>query len=199
MSKEYKAYRHFYAFVNVIMKLLFRIHVQGADNIMPGRGMICANHSSFLDPFVLAVSCTGKHHLRIMGKVELFRIPVVGWFIRRIGMFPVDRGNNDVQSIRTAMKLLKSEEKVVIFPEGTRVSSDDAVAAKSGAVRLAHKMDAPIYPVFIPRKKRVFSKINVVIGEAFTIPKDGRKLDASDYALIADDLMKHISSLNPEV
>lgn len=197
MNKEYAAYRRFFVFVNVFVHLFYRFRVTGAERIRDGAAMVCANHSSWVDPFLVAIAFGKRNHLRIMGKVELFRIPVVGWFLRRIGMFPVDRSVKDVTAIRTAMKLIRDGSKVVIFPEGTRVAEDDAVIAKSGAVKIADHMSVPVYPVFIPRKKPVFSRVDVIIGEPITFEKQAGKRSNEDYVRMADELMGRIRTLAP--
>ena len=197
MSSERAAYRRFYIFVNYFIRLLWRFKVTGAERVQDGAAMVCANHSSWTDPFFMAISFGNNHHLRFMGKAELFRMPVIGWYLRRIGMFPVDRSKQDVTAIRTAMKLIQTGEKVVIFPEGTRVSVDDAVAAKSGAVKIADRLKVPVYPVYVPRKKPLFSRVEIVIGEPFTFEKAEGRRSNEDYERLADELMGRIRSLTP--
>ena len=94
-------------------------------------------------------------------------------------------------AIRTMMGLLKSGEKVGIFPEGTRVSEPDKVAAKDGAVRIAMRLGVPIIPAFISRKKRIFRKVDVVIGEPYNIDADADPKEETKA------LMAKIEALDP--
>lgn len=55
-----------------------------------------------------------------MAKKELFSIPFIGWLIRTMGAFPVDRAAMDVSAVKKGIKLLESGEMVGIFPQGTR-------------------------------------------------------------------------------
>ena len=105
MNRERAAYQRFCTFVSFFIHLFWRFKVTGAERVQDGAAMVCANHSSWTDPFFIAIAFGKKFHLRFMGKAELFRMPVIGWYLKRIGMFPVDRSRQDVTAIRTAMKL----------------------------------------------------------------------------------------------
>lgn len=193
MSKE-KASKKFYslavAVVKPIVRILYPMKITGTENIPDGAAIICANHSNYIDPVLIAIAFTSKYWIRFMAKIELFSIPVLKGILSRLGTFPVDRSNADVSSVRTAMRFLKSGEKIMIFPEGTRVSEDDAVAAKSGAVRMASKLKVPVVPIFITRKKVIFKKVELVIGAPYSITAA-----AGEYDSAAEDLMCRIRQL----
>jgi len=156
--------------------------------------IICANHSNFVDPVLIAMAFGRKHQLFFMGKAELFRIPLLGSVLRAVGAFPVQRGETDIGAIRTAMKHLKNGDRIMMFPEGTRVSEAETVDAKSGAVRIATKMNAPIQPIYISTKKRIFHASKLVIGKPYIIPAPSDK----NYAPLAEELMGKIQSLEKE-
>ncbi len=186
-----RGYAFVYALAYPLVRLLFPVKILGRENIPEGAAVVCAPHSSFLDPLLVAIAYGRRRQLHFMAKAELFKIPVLSWFIRLAGAFPVHRGQRDVTSIRTAMRYLRNGERIMMFPEGTRVQEDDKVAAKTGAVRLAEKMKVPVTPVYVPRKKRLFGRHHVVIGESYMIPKTA---DA-DYHKLADELMAKIGAL----
>jgi len=73
------------------------------------------------------------------------------------------------------MKFLKSGEKVLLFPEGTRHKDGEAGDAKTGAAMLAVRTGAPIVPVYVPAKKRWFRRTPVVIGAPFTPQIQGKR------------------------
>jgi 1-acyl-sn-glycerol-3-phosphate acyltransferase len=89
------------------------------------------------------------------------------------------------------MGLLKDGEQVCIFPEGTRVSAPDAVVAKVGAVRIAMRLGVPIIPAFITRNKKLFRKVDVVVGEPYYISAD------ADPQQQTEELMQRIEALDP--
>jgi len=156
-----------------------------------GAAIVCANHSNYIDPVLLALTAGKRHWLHFMAKIELSRVKLLDILLRRLGVFYVNRNANDLGAIRTAMGLLKRGEKVGIFPEGTRVAEDDAVTAKNGAVRLAMRLGVPVVPVFISRNKSVFRKADVVIGEPYYIARD------ADHEEETRVLMEKIHALDP--
>lgn len=190
MRKFY--YFIFFVFVRPICKLLFPYKIYGREKIPEGPVIVCGNHSSNMDPILIAIALGKNHFIHFMAKKELFKAPIIGFVLRRIDAFPIDRSVNDTQSVRTAMKFLKNGEKILMFPEGTRVSSDEAVAAKSGAVRLASRFCVPVVPVNLPRKKRIFRRVNITIGDPIFVekPSDG------DYDSLAGELMRKINTMN---
>lgn len=194
MNREYRAFRRLYRFFQVVFFPFFKLVGVGIENIPPGPAVFCANHSSNLDPILICLALGIDVHLHYMAKAELFRIPVVASVIRAIGAFPVDRGIRDIGAVKTAMRYLKAGEKVAIFPEGTRVKTDDA-EAKRGAVQIADHMSVPVIPVYIPRNKKLFHRYNIVVGKPYLVNPDRRKLSRADYDRLAEELMEKIKAL----
>lgn len=187
-------YRLFYTILFPLQKLIYPCRVSGRENIPEGAAIVCANHTSLIDPVLLGFAFGHKRQLFFMAKAELFDIPVVGALLRMIGVFPVSRGETDIVSIRTTMKHLKNGEKVMMFPEGTRVAAEETVEAKTGAVRIAAKMKVPIVPVFLTGNRKVFHVSKLVIGKLFFIepPKD------KNYEPMVKLLMDNIFTLEPK-
>jgi len=176
-------------------RVVHKISTRGRENIPEGPALICANHSSYSDPVILAFAFGMNNFMRFMAKIELMRVPVFGYLLKIAGIFGVDRGNADVNAVKTAMKTLKSGEKVVIFPEGTRTGENEDSSAKTGAIMMAAKTGVPIVPVYIPRQKRLFHRVNVVIGEPYLIEKI--KGNSEGYSVYANELMNKIEALKP--
>jgi len=170
--------------------------VVGHENMISGPALICSNHSAMIDPFQIAIALGINMQIRVIAKISLFKIPVISTFLWKMGMIPVDRQALDVTSVKSSLSYLKAGDKVVIFPEGTRVSSYDATAAKSGAVKLAERAKVPIMPVFLPRKKPFFKKTKVIFGEPYFIEKPREKRSAEEYAKLSEELMAKIQSLD---
>lgn len=172
----------------------------GRENIPEGGAVVCGNHSSMGDPFYLVYALGWKNQVRVMAKAEVMRIPVVGWLLKKAGVFGVERGKADVGAIKTAMKFLKSGEKVLIFPEGTRVK--DGVGhdgtegeAKTGAAMLAMRTGVPLLPVYIPEKKNWFRFTTVVIGKPYYPEVGEKRPTAEDYHAVAEELMERIHAM----
>ena len=185
------AYVICYLIAYPIARLILPCRFFGRENIPKGPLVVCANHSSLMDAVLLAIAFRSRRQLFFMAKAELLQIPVLGRILKSAGVFPIERGEVDINSIRTAMKHLKNGHQIMIFPEGTRFSELESVAAKSGAVRIATKMKAPILPIYITSGKKLFRSTKVVIGEPYLpqIPQN------KDYTLLADELMNKIFTL----
>ena len=181
------------------VSLVYPRRTIGREN-RPGKGayLICGNHSSMIDPFLVAYSMGPGRQIHFMAKAELFRIPLIKSILRVIGMFPVDREHGGAAAMKQAMKYLKNGEKVGMFPEGTRISSDEASATKAGAVRIAARLEVPIVPVYIPRRKRLFRFNQIVIGAPYCIELD-KKADREEYDRAAEELMEKIRILGAGV
>ncbi len=185
------AYTFWYSIVYPIAGLIFPCRYYGRENIPEGPLVICANHTSFIDPILVAFAFQRYRQIFFMSKAEIFKVPVLGAILRAIGCFPVQRGETDIQSIRTAFGHLKNGQRVMIFPEGTRVKKKEPVDAKSGALRIAMKTKTPILPVYISRRKRIFGFSTLVIGKPYLPiePED------KNYLGLADELMNKINIL----
>ena len=184
-------YRFAFVIVWPIMAVLYPIRRRDPARLPDGPAIVCANHSSYMDPVLLALAVGRRYWLHFMAKAELGVNRPFRSLLEKLGAFFVERGASDLGAIRTSMKLLKSGEKVAIFPEGTRVSQGDSVAAKAGAIRLAMRLGAPIVPAYVGREKKLFHPVDVVVGEPYLVPAD------ADMQEAADELLQRIYELQP--
>lgn len=149
--------------------LFFRVKVDGKNNI-PRKGafLLYANHPHLLDMFLIASICPRQIHY--MAKSELFKNKLLGFLIRKVGSFPVNRGKGDIGSVKTVFRLLKDEKVVGVFPEGSRTAKKDLSRKKAGAAMLALATGATILPVGIEGNfKKFFSKLTIVFGKPFVL------------------------------
>ena len=86
-----------------LMRLLFRVKACGTEHV-PASGplLIVANHSSFLDPPL--VGGMVPRQLTFLAKAELFRVPILGPLIRRLGAYPVNRDGPDLAALRASQR-----------------------------------------------------------------------------------------------
>ncbi len=144
--------------VRLALRALCGFRVDGGEREPPaGPLLIVSNHVSELDPLVVGSALRRRVHF--MAKVELFRPPLLRWWIRACGGFPVRRGEVDRQAFRTARTILDQGGALVMFPEGTRGSSlHDIRPAEPGAALLAVRTGAVILPVAVIGTDRVLPK-----------------------------------------
>ena len=102
MNKKF--YNFLCSVLGAIYALLFPARVDGLENLpKEGPYILCCNHISARDPFYLAIPVKNRF-FHFMAKVELFRFPPLAAFMRGLMAFPVDRGHNDLNAVRTALK-----------------------------------------------------------------------------------------------
>ena len=152
-----------YSFIAVlswpILRGLFRLRVQGLENVPPAGGYVLScNHLSNLDPWPLGMPLWPRRWLRFMAKAELYWWPAK-YVLDAAGAFPVHRGLADRQAVETAIGLARDGNVVVMFPEGTRrkkgLVKKHQVRARSGAARIALEAGVPLVPAAVAGTDRL--------------------------------------------
>lgn len=182
-----------YWLVRLSLKLFKGFKIYGEENI-PKKGplIVAGNHVSMLDPLVLATSI--NRITRFMAKKELFKFPPFGWYLRKIGCFPVERGRGDTEAMKTSLKILRNGEVLGMFPEGTRNKTGKIGKAQLGIVMLALKVKAPIIPCGISNVMEGKRPITVRIGQPFHLDQYyDQKLNKTRKEEIALLVMKRIA------
>ncbi|MCL1791174.1 MAG: 1-acyl-sn-glycerol-3-phosphate acyltransferase [Peptococcaceae bacterium] len=146
-------YRVAVFFIRIYIKII-GCRVVGAQHVpKTGSCIIAANHINYFDPFFLV--CAIPRILHFIGKATLFRNPIVGWVLKKLGAFPVSRdGEGDISAIRRCMAILKENNTLAIFPEGTRSATGEMNQALDGVGLIAERSRAPIVPVRIIKLKK---------------------------------------------
>lgn len=180
---------------NIIFRILYRVKTYGLENVpKDGNFILCSNHANNLDP--VFVSMVMPRKICWMAKKELFKYKITSYLGHKLGAFPVDRSQSDISAIRNALRVLKDDKVLGIFPEGTRVEKMDLESAKPGVALLSVKSKAEILPVLIDSNYKLFSKINIYIGKPMDITnKDGSKPSTEDYIEKSKLVLKTIYGL----
>ncbi len=177
--------------------ILFPHKAYGTKNI-PKKGpfMIYSNHISMLDPVFIVTTFLFKNSY-YMGKEELFKNPILGWYFKAIGGFPVKRGTADMVAIRQCVNIIKQGDVMVIFPEGTRNQGNlkELQEFRNGASLVLYNSKAPALPVYIESRKKVklfsFTKIHI-----------GKLMDMNEFSsqkLSSDNLNACTQKLKDEL
>lgn len=174
------------------------LDVRGVENLPREGVMICPNHSSNWDPVFVFIALPRDYDLRTMAKGSLFQIPVLGWIIKKLGGFPVARGDSDIQAIKTAIQTIKSGGNLMLFPEGRRVKKEGEAVAKGGAAMIAIRTGATLVPVYVEHEKRLFRRHRVIFGEPYKPAFTGRRGTSEEVQAIADDLLRRAYALGRE-
>ena len=161
----------FYRFARFLLKIVFKIRyklvVHGNTNLPETPLVICANHINLWDPILLAIIF--DRPIRFMAKKELFDNKFLGFLLNKFGAFPVDRDNVNIKTIKDAIKLVKDNEVLGIFPEGTRVKKVSEENMKTGVAMIASRAGAHVIPVFINSNYKFRSKVEVFVRDKIAI------------------------------
>jgi len=151
------------------MSPFWKVVVDGRDKIDQNQAyVIVPNHQSMLDIVFFNML---HHRLRWVSKIEVFKIPIVGWEMRMVKYIELVRGNKAsvVKMMEKCVESLREGISVVIFPEGTRSLTGAIGKFKPGAFQIAVKTDKPLLPVLIdgtgdilPKKGFIFGNRSVV-------------------------------------
>ena len=195
-----KFYQKCHKAVAGIIRKVYRVDIEGAENIPETGGVILApNHLSNRDVYVIAASI--NRQVRYVAKASLFKIPFLGTLIRELGAIPIKRGVGDVGAIRMTIDLLKKGEMMGIYPQGTRHIGVDprTTEPKSGIALIDYRTRVPIVPVCVWTKNyrmMPFRKVYIRVGKPIEYTDSdfgGGKKD--DLDRIAKDVFGRITAM----
>lgn len=135
-----------------------KVKVEGLENIPPGACIFVANHTSNADPPAVVGSIPRR--VALLGKKEVFRVPIFGTVLKLAGFVAVDRANRDaaIASVNEALEQLKRGVSFLVFPEGTRSPDGRLRPFKKGSFLMAIQAQAPIVPVSVIGAHKVMLK-----------------------------------------
>ncbi len=159
-----------------------KVTVEGLDHIDPcGTYVYMANHQSMYD--ILALLGYLPVQFRWLAKAELFRIPLFGYAMARVGYISIDRSNrrSALNSLKAASQKIARGVSVVIFPEGTRSTDGKVEPFKVGGFYLAIHSGEPIVPVVIYGTRHVLPKGSLRVRPGHIVVSIGSPVDTTSY------------------
>jgi 1-acyl-sn-glycerol-3-phosphate acyltransferase len=191
---------------NLLSRLipLWKVEVEGREKAQKGKAyIIISNHQSILD--ILVMNCL-KYRFRWISKIENFKVPVIGWYLRMAKYITIERGNKEskAEMLEKSSQSLRKGISIMMFPEGTRSPDKEISTFKLGAFELALMTDKSILPVIVdgtggilPKHGLVFSgghiiKIKVLdpVHPGWFGTADTEELASKFRTLMVDELKK---------
>lgn len=187
--------------LEILIRLLYRVKVEGAENV-PSRGpvILAANHISAFDPvFVLIVL---RRRITALGNARYFQ-GKNGWFFRGMGQIPIIPGDDKSKeaAFEAFHDVLEDGGATGIFPEGNRSRDGKLHRGRVGVATLARQSQVPVVPIGIigsyeifPRGKKwpkFFRTVTIRIGWPLRYTEHVK----SDRSF-TDTLMKEIKHLS---
>lgn len=192
-KKDYKISRKIVkTILNFLVIIVYRPKKIGEENIPEDEGVIlCSNHVHALDAAVLVLN--SKRQICFMAKKELFKNPMLKWLAKIFGIFPVQRGKQDIEAMKNALKVIKDKKILGIFPEGTRNGLAKHQKVKNGAAYFALSTGAKVVPVAVKGSFKPFTKVTVTYCEPLDFSHlKAQKSDKEVLENVTNEIMETI-------
>lgn len=151
------------------LKVVYNIKREGRKNIpKKGRYIFAGNHVSMFDPLLVSFA-VGKP-IVYMAKKELFKPGRLGWWVKRLGAFSVNREKPEIATFKTVKEVFKANWPLGIFPQGGIKDNRKIENIQKGFAAIAKNAKADIIPVSISgfegyTKKPFSQNIKIKIGK----------------------------------
>lgn len=174
----------FFSLNRLLMRTVFRLQVQGLENLPEGQFVITPNHLSHLDSFAIAAALNNKQLRNTYWAAwtgVAFKNPLRRLLSRLAHSLPIDPDRAVASSLAFGALALQRRRNLVWFPEGQRSDTGKLQPFKPGIGMLLDRSPVPVVPVFIHgtyeampvgRKLPVPTPLGVVFGK----PLDPREL-----------------------
>ena len=164
-----KFYAGVYKIFSKLVRSVYRVEVIGAENEpTEGAYIACLNHISVQDVVIAGASV--KRQVTFLAKAELFRIPLLGRFIKGMGAISLSRGGGDVAAIKKSVDVLRDGGVIGFYPQGHRcpgVHPRDT-EIKHGLGLIEWRARVSVLPMAIVCKDfrlRPFRRTKLIIGK----------------------------------
>ena len=164
----------------LVFKVFLRLEVTGLDELkkLEQPYLVCPNHQSFLDPFVLCSNYPYKLFKNVfhVGASEFFANAVMRFIAKMLNVVPVNPDTELMRAMKVSAIGLKHGKVLNIYPEGERAFDGELHNFKKGAAILATELDMPIVPVALDGLQNVWArnswkirpaKVKITIGRPF--------------------------------
>jgi 1-acyl-sn-glycerol-3-phosphate acyltransferase len=193
-----------YTLSKIVGRIFFHYRALHRERMLQsGPVILAANHQSYLDPPLLGIA--SDRAIYFLARKTLMNIPVLGWLLPRINVIPVNQDAADRSALKALVRILRSGNAALVFPEGSRTLDGKLQPAQPGLGFVIAKTLAPVVPMRIfgaheawPRgsNKIRLHPITVVVGEPMRFSEadvagGGKQL----YAQLSQRVMDEIAKL----
>ena len=202
-------YYFWYTLSKIAARFFFSLRIVHPERLIEvGPVILASNHQSYVDPPLVGI-CS-KRDVYYLARKTLLDVPLLGNLLPHINVIPVDRDGNDMSALKKIIRLVRSGNGVVLFPEGTRSPDGLLQKGKQGIGLIIAKSQAPVQPMRIFGAHEAFPKgsgkiiaapITVVVGEPIRFTRE--ELDPAScggderalYQKLSDRVMEEIAAL----
>ena len=177
-----KPFYYFSKFLYGLGRPLYPTKVIGRENIIKkGKCIYACNHLSAIDIPMTQVHIPG--YRRYIGKVDFTTHKLSKFLLDKFGVIFIDRDKPALSTMREIFSVL-DDGQIFIFPEGTRNkgNENEMQELKTGLALFAAKSGAPVVPVLVYRRPKIFHKNYLYIGKPIDIIKNKGRLPSANDA-----------------
>lgn len=199
---ENRSYRIQRMLFGSVFGAYFRVTATGRRYIpLDGRIIVAANHASIVDPPIIGLM--SPRAVVTLAKEELWRVPILRWWLDSLGAVAVNRGSADLGALRAALEVVRKNKALLLFPEGTRTSDGKIAPLQRGVGWIACRSRAIVVPTFIEGSYQAFSRhrriprpsrITVHFGEPL-LPPDDTRARKEDVAALSRRLEESLRNM----
>jgi 1-acyl-sn-glycerol-3-phosphate acyltransferase len=193
-----------YHLSRLIGRLCFRLRIIHRERmIQTGPVILAMNHQSYLDPPLAGITC--DRPIYFLARRTLAEVPLLGWLLPKLNVIPVNQEGIDRSALKTLIRVLKSGNATLVFPEGARTLDGNLQAAQPGLGLVIAKTLAPVVPMRIFGAHQAlprgggglhFVPITIVVGEPiFFTPIELESPAKNRYEQISQRVMDAIAAL----
>ena len=143
-----------------------RIYLGNREDVdaLKGGVILAANHTTFQDPFIIATAFWFRRVFYVVAEAVM-KNKIRNFFLTKAGCIRIDRNITDTRAIKDCVAVLKDGYALELFPQGG--IGEDADQFKSGIALIASLAKVPILPMYVQKRKNIFRRQILVIGEPF--------------------------------
>jgi 1-acyl-sn-glycerol-3-phosphate acyltransferase len=193
-----------YHLSRLIGRLCFRLRIIHRERmIQTGPVILAMNHQSYLDPPLAGITC--DRAIYFLARRTLVEVPLLGWLLPKLNVIPVNQEGIDRSALKALIRVLKSGNVALVFPEGSRTLDGNLQAAQPGLGLVIAKTLAPVVPMRIfgahealPRGggRLNFVPITIVVGEPILFAAaDLQSAEKDLYGRLSQRVMDAIATL----
>jgi 1-acyl-sn-glycerol-3-phosphate acyltransferase len=194
-----------YNLSRLIGRLFFRLRIIHPERmIQAGPVILAMNHQSYLDPPLAGIAC--DRAIYFLAKRTLTDVPVLGWLLPKLNVIPVNQEGIDRSALKALIRVLKSGNAALVFPEGARTLDGNLQPAQAGVGLVISKTLAPVVPMRIfgahealPRGGGGlhFVPITIVVGEPIFFTETDLQSSGKDlYGRLSQRVMDAVAALH---
>src|SRR5437667_11465409 len=194
-------------FSRLVGGLFFRLRVIHRERmIQSGPVILAMNHQSYLDPPLAGITC--DRAIYFLARRTLMEVPLLGWLLPKLNVIPVNQEGIDRRALKALIRVLKSGNGALVFPEGSRTLDGNLQPAEPGLGLVIAKTLAPVVPMRIfgahealPRGGGGlhFVPLTIIVGEPILFSAAELGLPGKNlYQQLSQRVMDAIASLRLE-